>query len=257
MNIKESAFEVKKGSLTIRGKEYRPCGEKLPIAIICHGFLATYKTTKHYAKQFARWGWAAYCFDFIGGGIGCSSDGRLKDMSVLTESEDLRAVIDYVKELSYTDENKITLMGCSQGGFVSAMVAAQLQEPPERLILLYPALCIPDDARKGEMMFFKFDPENIPNEISFGPLKLGGDYAAAVMEMDPFEQIKGYKGPVLILHGGRDKIVNISYAKKAKEAYGGNCSLNILPKAGHGFKKNEDKVAFSAIKEFLAKKHIT
>ena len=37
-------------------------------------------------------------------------------------------------------------MGCSQGGFVSALVAAKNNFPIEKLVLFYPALCIPDDA---------------------------------------------------------------------------------------------------------------
>lgn len=251
MSITERAFEVKKGSLTIRGKEYRPDGKRLPIAIVCHGFLATYQTTKHYAKQLAEWGYAAYCFDFIGGGVGCHSDGKLRDMSVLTEKEDLYSVIDYVKSLDYTDESKITLMGCSQGGFVCALTAAEKKVDVERLILLYPALCIPDDARSGKMMFFKFDPNNIPDILSCGPLKLGGNYARAVVNMNPFDEIKGYDSPVLILHGDSDRIVNLSYAKKAKETYGDKCTLKILPKAGHGFSKRDDKSAFKYIKEFI------
>ena len=31
----ESAFESKRGNLTIRGTEYRPEGENLPVAIVC------------------------------------------------------------------------------------------------------------------------------------------------------------------------------------------------------------------------------
>lgn len=54
-------------------------------------------------------------------------------------------------------------MGCSQGGFVSGMTAAQLKEQIRGLIMFYPALCIPDDARKGHMMFSEFDPQNIPD----------------------------------------------------------------------------------------------
>lgn len=38
-------------------------------------------------------------------------------MSVLTETKDLEAVIEYVKGLPYTNSNEIILMGCSQGGF--------------------------------------------------------------------------------------------------------------------------------------------
>ena len=249
--ISENNFEVKRGNLSIRGIEYRSEGTNLPIVIVCHGFLATYRTTKHYAKQFAKWGYAAYCFDFIGGGIGSKSDGKLDEMSVMTEKEDLNSVINYVCELPYTNSEELILMGCSQGGFVSAMVASELKEKIKKLILLYPALCIPDDARKGKMMVFKFDPMNIPKTISFGPLKLGGLYAKAVVDIDPYEEISGYEGDVLILHGLKDKIVDSSYAQRAYKTYGRKCSLSFLPNAGHGFKKRDDKYAFYAIKQFL------
>ena len=36
----ETTFECKRGDLTIRGTEYRPEGENLPVAIVCHGFMA-------------------------------------------------------------------------------------------------------------------------------------------------------------------------------------------------------------------------
>ncbi len=96
MKILKRKFQINSSGAAIRGIEYRPEGENLPIAIVSHGFLATYGTTKHYAEWFAQQGFAAYCFDFIGGGVGCHSDGKLRDMTVLTEKEDLTAVINYV-----------------------------------------------------------------------------------------------------------------------------------------------------------------
>ena len=66
-------------------------------------------------------GYVAFTFDFCGGYAMCGkSDGKTTEMSVLTETKDLKAVIEYVRNLSYTDSEKILLMGCSQGGFVSA-----------------------------------------------------------------------------------------------------------------------------------------
>ncbi len=250
-SITHRSFAVQRDGLTIRGMEYRPQGTDLPIAIVCHGFLATYKTTMHYAKQLAEWGYAAYCFDFNGGGIGSKSDGRFSEMSVLTEKADLFAVMDYVCALPYTDSARLTLMGCSQGGFVSALAAAERGAGVENLILFYPALCIPDDARRGKMIFFQFDPQNIPDTISAGPLKLGGVYVKAVIDTDPYGEIAGYPGNVLILHGTEDEIVNPAYSEKAREVYGEKCTLRLLPGAGHGFHKGEDAYAFYAVKQFL------
>ena len=57
-------------------------------------------------------------------------------------------------------------MGCSQGGFVSALfAAAHPNVVVSRLILFYPALCIPEDARRGKMLMYAFDPSNIPEQI--------------------------------------------------------------------------------------------
>lgn len=51
------------------------------------------------------------------------------------------------------------------------------------------------------MMMAKFDPNNIPEIIKCGPMTLGRCYPADVINRDPFEEIKGYQGDVLIVHG--------------------------------------------------------
>jgi len=201
-NITERFFECQRDGLTIRGTEYRSAGENLPIAIVSHGFMAFQDTVRHYAKLFAELGYASYCFDFCGGSvIKGKSDGKTTEMSVLTEVKDLEAVMAYVKSLPYTNACDVTLMGCSQGGFVSALVAAKQKEQIEKLVLFYPAFCIPDDAGAGKMMFAKFDPKNIPEQVNCGPMKLGRCYVADVIGMDPYEEIKEYPGKVLIVHG--------------------------------------------------------
>ena len=88
------------------------------------------------------------------------------------------------------------LMGCSQGGFVSAIAASRLNNEISKLILFYPALCIPDDARAGKMMFAKFDPENIPDIIRCGPMRLGKCYVEDVIAVDPYQEIRDFSGDV-------------------------------------------------------------
>lgn len=261
-NIKESTFECKRDRLIIRGTEYRPEGKNLPIAIVCHGFMAWQDSVRHYAILLAEMGYASYCFDFNGGSVMKSkSDGRTTDMSVLTEVRDLEAVIEYVKSLSYVNTEQIFLMGCSQGGFVSALVAAKNKYPIQKLCLFYPALCIPDDARAGKMMMSKFDPNNVPEELNCGPMKLGRQYVTDVINMDSFREIKSYNGQICIVHGTADKIVNIDYAKRAEEAYLSTKTadmsdktrvrLHIIEGGEHMFSKKYDVIAMEKIREFL------
>ncbi|MDE7271929.1 MAG: hypothetical protein K2N95_02540 [Lachnospiraceae bacterium] len=55
-----SMFACKRGHLTIRGTEYRPQGENLPIAIVSHGFMAFQDTVRHYAKKLAELGYLSH-----------------------------------------------------------------------------------------------------------------------------------------------------------------------------------------------------
>lgn len=247
----ETVFSCKRDNLTIRGTEYRPAGENLPAAIVCHGFMAFQDTVRHYAKELARMGYAAYCFDFCGGSpiIG-KSDGKTTDMSVLTEVKDLEAVIDYVQSLPYTGD-RLLLMGCSQGGFVSALTAAKHPGKVDRLVLFYPALCIPDDARAGKMMFAKFDPQNLPQRFRCGPMKLGRCYPGDVIDMDPFREIQSYHGPVLIVHGTEDRIVAPDYSRRAMEGYA-NGELRMIEGGAHGFSGKQDAEAIGYLRDFAS-----
>lgn len=259
-NITESTFDCVRNGLTIRGTEYKPDGENLPIAIVSHGFMAFQDTVRHYAKAFAQNGYLSYCFDFCGGSvIKGKSDGKTTEMSVLTEVNDLEAVIKYAQDRAYADPKKILLMGCSQGGFVSALTAAKHNDIVSKLVLFYPAFCIPDDARAGQMMFAQFDPNNIPSTITCGPMKLGRCYVEDVIKMNPFEEIKAFKGDVLIVHGDKDNIVDIKYSKTAYETYteadvnseGRNIVFKTVKNGAHGFSPKSDVTAMEYLQAFL------
>lgn len=255
-NITKTKFECKRDGLTICGYEYKPQGNNLPIAIISHGFMANLMTVKHYAKFLAQLGYASYCFDFCGGCVMLGkSEGKTTEMSVLTEVDDLCAIVEYAKNLDYTNSSNILLMGCSQGGFVSALTAAKLKEQVKELVLFYPALCIPDDARAGKMMWAKFDPKNPPDIIKCGPMKLGKRYVTDVIDMDPFAEIKNYLGDVLIVHGTADKIVNTSYAERAYQSYldrnTGKVKIQYIDGGKHMFSKKHDIPAKEALKQFV------
>ena len=171
-------------------------------------------------------------------------------MSVLTEVEDLEAVMDYVQSLPYVS-GPLLLMGCSHGSFVSALTAAKHPARGSKLALFYPTLCIPDDARAGKMMFTKFDPKNIPAQVSCGPMELGRCDPADVIRMDPFEEIKGYSGPILIVHGTKSKIVHQDYAKRAAAVYP-QAKLCLIEGGAHGFSKRHDRIAIASLREFLS-----
>lgn len=246
-------FIAERDHLIIRGTMYgEPQDQPKPAVILSHGFMADSSMCKDYAKLLADMGYLAFTFDFCGGGLRGKSDGSTTDMSVLSEVRDLRAVISYVLSLPYTDQ-RVHLFGCSQGGFVSALTAVQTPEVTASLTLLYPAFCIPDDARSGQMMFAKFDPQNIPETIPCGPMKLGACYVKNVIEMEPWKEIHGYEGPVLYLQGTSDRIVDVSYARRAREEYP-DCMYREIEGGGHMFKGKHERAAREYIRIFFTQR---
>lgn len=251
----ENRFECKRNQLTIRGTEYKPEGEKLPAVIISHGFTGNSTQVITECRTFASWGYAAYAFDFCGGcadGTG-KSDGSSLDMTIDSECADLTAVIEYVRTLPFIDGDRITLMGYSQGGFVSALTAAKFPADSfENLILMSPALCIPDDARAGKLAGTSYDVQKVPEVLDCGKIKISKKYHDNVVNRDAFEEIAPYTGRVLLLHGDADSIVDYHFAIKASQTYGSKrCHLQLVKEAEHGFTPEQTASALTSIRQFL------
>ena len=262
-------FTCSRDSLRLRGSMFRPAeGERFPVAVVSHEFMANRLFTMRYARLLSSLGYAAFCYDFSGGCVVGASQGRTTDMTVFTEMEDLKAVIAYAKAQPFADPDRLLLMGCSQGGLVTALTAAEPETRAEAIILFYPALSIPDDARRGSMMSARFDPADIPETMRCGPMKLGREYAASVLDLDPFSTISAYRGDVLIVHGNADTLVDISYSRRAYDAYRAAAEtalqageIQSMPRiafhevdgAGHIFlRPNHDQDAVRAVTAFLA-----
>ncbi len=218
-----------KGSLgELYGILTMPEGEgPVPLVILSHGFGGDHAGNRDYAAYFTRQGFAVYNFDFCGGGRGSKSEGTMLDMTVLTEAEDLSAVIDRFGG----DErfSCIMLWGGSQGGFVTAYVSAQRPQDVRAVVLEFPAIVLQDDARKRANADGSFpERSNVMGNI------ISRQFNETATSFDLYDVIGAYQGPVLILHGDRDPIVPLSYSERAQETYL-NAELIVMPGQGHGF----------------------
>ncbi|MDE6607445.1 MAG: alpha/beta hydrolase, partial [Lachnospiraceae bacterium] len=251
----------KRDGMTILGMQYFPDGfdedRKYAAVIVSHGFTGNYTDMAEYCRAFAGEGYAAFSFSFCGGGVsaervGIQSEGRTTDMTISTEVKDLLAVKNFVTGQSFVDKENLILAGGSQGGFVSGLAAAKCGNEIKKLIMIYPALCIPDHARRGCLGGSKYDSDNVPEIIDCGVTMLGKAMHEDVADMDPYLELSAYQGPVLILQGLADEIVNYSYAVRAKENYKkGQCHLQLIRDVGHGFDAGQFESAFASIRQFL------
>lgn len=247
--MKIQSFSIISNSKKLRGIILN-AGVKVPTktVIISHGYASNMLITSPYAKPFIDEGYVVIMYDFCcsGSGISC---GKSTDMSIFTETENLIDVLDYAKALDIVDNNRITLCGCSQGGLVSALAGVKREADIQRLILYYPALCIPDDARRGCVIGTKIDPENIPDKFFGLFILLSKKYVLDAQSIEPYEQICKFKKPVFIVHGIEDKLVKLEYSQKAKELYP-DCKL-VEVHGDHGFILKGLNASNKVTKEYL------
>ncbi|HJA28212.1 MAG TPA: alpha/beta hydrolase [Candidatus Olsenella pullicola] len=245
--VRELSFE--RDGATIYGRLFRPRPTRAgsPLVVISHGFGGALDGTSEYARCLAEAGVASYVFDFRGGSSWSKRDGSILDMSVLTEADDLEAVMDGLLDGGYVAEGNLYLMGESQGGLVSALVAARRPDDVAGLVLFYPALSIPDDARARFS-----DASAIPGDEVVGlfGVTVGRRYYEDILGLDPFATIGDYKGPVTIYHGDKDEIVPLAYSQRAVETYE-NAELHVVSGAGHGFSGNQLDEVCAAAADFV------
>lgn len=245
--FKTKELTAQRDGQNIYGVAYVPkdAADKLPTVVISHGFGGSYQQGIEYAEALAENGYAAYCFDFCGGGFGSRSDGAMTEMSIFTEKQDLEAVITMLKEQEFVDETALFLFGASQGGAVSAITAGAHPEQIKGLILMFPAFVLVDDAKK---MFARV--EDIPDTYQIMGVTIGRTYAERLLDYDIYQAIVPYTKDVLILHGDADTIVPLRYAERAVEVYASS-KLEVMPGEGHGFGPEATKKSIELMLEYL------
>ena len=232
----------------IYGLLYEPLiNGKKPLAIYAHELANTHERGEEYAKFLASHGIVTYIFDFCGGSNNSKSIGKTTEMSVLTEEDDLDAVIKFLRKLDVVDKDNIFLIGASLGGVVASLYAHHHPTTINSLILLYPGFNVYDMLHKTYQSL-----EDVLNSFSFlGWMDVGKIFVKDAWCLNPYDYMHNYDKKVLILHGDQDKLVDMSYSQKALEYYP-NASLRVLKGASHHiFFKEHQRYAQNCMLDFI------
>ena len=108
-NVVKKDVTPQRDGLAIYGKIYAPTDADgpFPAVILSHSANLNADSMASYAAGFASRGFVAYAFDFCGACEQSRSEGSTDDMTIFTEVEDLKAVIDYVSSLEMVDSERI------------------------------------------------------------------------------------------------------------------------------------------------------
>ena len=228
MNTKR--FTVDNDGMKIQGIAYLPANstapnqvKKSPAIIMSHGYLSNLHNFEYFATQFAMIGYNVFTFNFCCGSDETDpelmSDGTTTNLCIEGEISDLIAVYNYVSTCDYVKSDEIILWGESQGAFVSGLSAARLQEKISKLVMIFPAVCIPDHARRGTLGGASYDPKNPPELIYTERAMLSKVFVDDVKDMDAYSELAKYKGATLLIQGTCDSIVVPEYQYIVKKEF--------------------------------------
>ena len=226
-------LHCKSQNIDIYGLMYTPKGKegKLPVVVLSHSSSLTHEAMVPYAEYLVKKGYAAYCFDFCGACDESLSKGRTtEEMTVFTEVDDLGIVLDKIRTLDYIDLDNVFVLGSSQGGLVTALVAEKRPSDIKGMILFYPAFNLPELVAK-----FTSDDGGILGGIgSGGNMGMSDAFVNTIKDFDVYANIGKYPGDFIILHGTKDFLVDIKYSEQAVEKYP-SAILYPIEGASHGF----------------------
>lgn len=241
-------YSVKYGSKELYGILSKPnaaADKRQGIVILAHGFGGTHHFAYAYFDALNKLGYQAYAFDFAGGSPMSRSDKNTMNMSVLDQQRQLETVVEHFRSQPDIDPKRIVLLGESQGGLVSALTAASIQKKINRLVLIFPAFCIPYHWRARYPAM-----EQVPDTTRLWNVPLSRQYFREIHDMDAFALARKYRKPVLIVHGDADNVVPYADSEKMVKLYK-KAILKCIPGAGHGFNPEQQARNLSYIIPFL------
>lgn len=238
---------IDNGSNRIFGILSRPeyTGEKQPVFIVAHGFNCIHDVGNNYHKRLNELGYQCYAFDFTNGSAASRSGGNTMEMSLLDECRDVKAIIRYFRSQPDVDPDRIVLLGESQGGLVSTLVADEMYEEISKLVLIYPAFRIPDNWTRRYRT-----AADIPDTTRMGAVRIGRRFFEEMIGMNAFDHMDNFEKPVIIIQGDRDPIVSLKDSEIAVEKYK-DARLYVIKGAGHGYNAEEVAESLGQISAFL------
>ncbi|MCD8009580.1 MAG: alpha/beta hydrolase [Lachnospiraceae bacterium] len=242
--------EIKRDGLTLRGYMTVPEAPEYDMVIQFHGFVMNcgheedslmYMMSQHLNSL----GLGTIRMDFNGHG---DSDGKMQDMTVLNEIGDANAILNYVRSIPQV--RNIYVLGHSQGGVIASILAGYYPDVVDKLVLMAPAATLKDDAIEGTIMGQSYDPHAIPDKITALGVDVGGFYFRTGQTLPIYEWASHYDGPVCLIHGDEDAIVNCRASKKFHEVYK-NSELHLLSGGNHSFTEQYREDGMKIAGEFL------
>lgn len=245
----ERSISIKSGQSDLSATLHYPQGRKegneqarIPIIIICHGFIGsrigTNRLFVNAARVFSNHGYMVLRFDYEGCG---ESTGDYGATSLESLVEQTRYVLDYALDIDVIDPEHVILLGHSLGGAVVILTAAK-DKRVKSLILWAPVAHPFKDivTITGRHIYDEAISNGTSDYLgySFTP-----SFFNSLLDNHPFQEIVKFSGDILLIHGTSDEIIPVDYTflyqKVAWSRQEGQCDKEVILQADHTFSSRQ------------------
>ena len=202
--MKQVEFVV--GKNTLKGALFFPDAlkEKNPAILFIHGWTGKKLTSYQYAKALAKLGYISLLFDLRGHG---ESEGDINTATTKEFLDDVLAAYDYLRSVPGVDQDNISVVGSSYGGYLGSMLTAKRKV--KRLALRVPADYANDLFNQSKM---KTTGKTTSEIFAW----------RAVVRKPPetfaLEAISHFDGDVLIIEAEKDDVVHFQTLHNYRDA---------------------------------------
>lgn len=235
----EEQFEVDVDGENVFGVLHSPANEnKHPLVLIVHGWSANRMGPARFfvdaARDLVEEGYAVARFDFRGSG---DSSREFEEQTHTSMLEDLESVISELQDRENIDEDRVALIGHSQGGYISTLYAGS--NNIEALILWM--------ARTTDLenWFSKPWKRELKRKgyYTYQGYKQTKEYYKDGLEYDAGEALRNIENPIGMIYGEMDETVPPSESQRVEENAAGETELEIMDYLDHLFHGEENQEA--------------
>ena len=219
---------------------YPEKGKCFPVIILCHGTGANKNEVGDLyvilANELLKSGIGSIRFDYAGCG---DSKAKPQDLTFYGEVEDTNQVYNYLLSCNLVDNNKIGILGLSQG----ARIMAELFkiELKFKFAVSWSGACQSDEGLFEEWYKGYYD-EAVKNGYAVIPMAWGDklifskEWFDDIKRSTPIDGFKKYEGPVLAVAGVEDDIIPFQHTSEIiKVCKNPNSRAIFYPGANHIF----------------------
>lgn len=211
--------------------------EKYPTVILVHGFGVTKSEVgmfDEFSEILNNNGFIVYRFDFSGRG---ESEGDYSKTSLSKMRDDLRVILDFVKQQSKVNVTKIGIWAQSFGTPTTVSLRPDIQA-----IVLTGAISRPQDT--STVLFGNgYNPNGISTRIlsNGDKIEMEPQFWSDLETHNLLEDIKNIKCPILFLHGAEDEKIPLSQMEAYYENANEPKEKIILEGVNHSLKPRREE----------------